>query len=451
MSTPAYFLSLTVSNFRCFGPEPQTLDLSDGNGNPSQWTILLGENGVGKTTLLQCAVIAPPLQHRFWAVTKNIVSPDINLDSESFTDWINEAKANIKGLGAILVTASQGYRSGVEISKSQDFEISVFFGNNSFSTDSPNAGNAVSKLLCYGYGGTRRMSRNALSERRDDGISATLFDEDAQLINAEEWLLQTDYVANRAGKQNALIAKKRMERIIEILKNVLPDVIDFQFNTSKDGRMTPRFEALTAYGWVRVADLSLGYKTTLAWIVDLAYRLYDHYPDSENPLAEPVVVLVDEIDLHLHPSWQRKLFDYLTVTFPKAQFIVTAHSPLVVQAAPNANLALLRRKGDHVEIVNDIDYVRDWRVDQILTSDLFNQPTAYPPQKEPALLERRRILTQPTLTDGDKARLAELEAEIGALPSGETEAEIRARETIGRAAELLEQIAAKAAPASNGR
>src|SRR5262249_47394701 len=52
---PAYFLSLSLENVRCFGPK-QTLDLSDGNGKPAPWTIILGLNGTGKTTLLQSLV-----------------------------------------------------------------------------------------------------------------------------------------------------------------------------------------------------------------------------------------------------------------------------------------------------------------------------------------------------------------------------------------------------------
>ena len=57
---PAYFLSVTVENVRCFG-EAQTLDLSDGNGRPAQWTVILGDNGTGKTTLLQAiAALEPP-------------------------------------------------------------------------------------------------------------------------------------------------------------------------------------------------------------------------------------------------------------------------------------------------------------------------------------------------------------------------------------------------------
>src|SRR5215203_3665800 len=52
---PAYFLSLSLENVRCFGPK-QTLDLSDGHGKPARWTIILGLNGTGKTTLLQSLV-----------------------------------------------------------------------------------------------------------------------------------------------------------------------------------------------------------------------------------------------------------------------------------------------------------------------------------------------------------------------------------------------------------
>ena len=90
----------------------------------------------------------------------------------------------------------------------------------------------------------------------------------------------------------------------------------------------------------------------IAWVVDFAGRMIERYPDSPDPLAEPAVVLVDEIDLHLHPKWQRELIGFLTERFPNTQFIVTAHSPLIVQAAAGANIALLKREGDHVVIEN---------------------------------------------------------------------------------------------------
>ena len=90
-------------------------------------------------------------------------------------------------------------------------------------------------------------------------------------------------------------------------------------------------------------------------------------------------MLVDEIDLHLHPKWQREVIGFLTERFPNTQFIVTAHSPLIVQAAAGANLAVLKREGDHVVIENHPETIRGWRIDQVLTSDLFDLPTARPP------------------------------------------------------------------------
>jgi AAA domain, putative AbiEii toxin, Type IV TA system len=70
----------------------------------------------------------------------------------------------------------------------------------------------------------------------------------------------------------------------------------------------------------------------MAWVSDIGWRLFARYPDSLNPFHEPAIVLVDEIDLHLHPKWQRQLRERLTLHFPNVQFIATAHSPLMVQA-----------------------------------------------------------------------------------------------------------------------
>ncbi|MDT7603691.1 MAG: hypothetical protein QOF61_1688 [Acidobacteriota bacterium] len=204
-------------------------------------------------------------------------------------------------------------------------------------------------------------------------------------------------------------------------------------------RQKPRVEVETPYGWVSIKDLSLGYKTLIAWMVDFASRMFDRYPESRNPLAEPAVVLVDEIDLHLHPKWQRTLMGYLSERFPNTQFIATAHSPLVVQAASDANIVLLKRVGDHVIIENDVKAIHGWRVDQILTSDLFGLESARPPQFDVPLEERARLLSKKRLTKKDRARLAELEEEIGALPTGETPEDMEAMDIIRRAATRLKK------------
>ncbi len=435
---PAYFLSLTVENFRCFGPA-QTLDLSRGDNRPAPWTIILGENGVGKTTLLQCLaafqiqLLKPTKKTR---LAKSDPQYHVGIrgfrNLELFGFGAREQRGKPSVLGYSACSGNLLHFSGSKLPVV--LKTSAQFGKGSgslhfFKKD-------LRSLVCYGYGASRRMGKVSLSEQRTEDTTASLFSDDVDLINAEEWLLQADYAASRASEGNTRAAGRR-DQVIEILKALLPDVEDIRFRVAEEEISAPTVEFQTPYGWVRLKDLSLGYRTLLTWMVDLASRLFDRYPKSTNPLAEPAVVLVDEIDLHLHPRWQRTLLSFLSERFPNTQFIATAHSPLVVQAAEDANIVLLRREGDHVVIDNDVERIKNWRVDQILTSELFGLESARPPQVVPALEERQKILSKARLTKVDEKRLAELEAQIGDLPTGETPEDLQAMDIIRRAAELL--------------
>ncbi len=428
---PAYFLSLTVENFRCFGPA-QTLDLSRGENRPAPWTIILGENGVGKTTLLQCLAA---------------LQPQFTRGKKGASGWYEPIFANLTALGlfashnerlkkgTFAVRCNVCTSSGLRVAE-PDAAIPLLVEGDKHYVISYAIPKNVGGLICYGYGASRRMGKVSLSEQRTDDTTASLFSDDVDLINAEEWLLQADYAASKAPKSNTRAAKRR-DQVIEILKALLPDVDDVRFSASEEEISAPVVEFHTPYGWVRLKDLSLGYRTLLTWMVDLASRLFDRYPKSANPLAEPAVVLVDEIDLHLHPRWQRTLLRFLSERFPNTQFIATAHSPLVVQAAEDANIVLLRREGAYVVIDNDVERIKNWRVDQILTSELFGLESARPLQVSPALEERKRILSKARLTKADEKRLAALEAQIGDLPTGETPEDLQAMDIIRRAATLL--------------
>jgi hypothetical protein len=264
---------------------------------------------------------------------------------------------------------------------------------------------------------------------------ASLFSEEVALLNAEEWLLRADYAAHMASDAATRNhAGKRRDDIKKVLIRLLPDVEDIRFVQPTVERMKPGVEVKTPYGWVSIRDLSLGYRTLVAWMVDFASRMFERYPESADPLAEPAVVLVDEIDLHLHPKWQRELISYLSSLFPNTQFIATTHSPLVVQAAADANLVVLRREGDHVLIDNEVVSVDGWRVDQILTGEPFGLESARPPQLDPLIAARREILSKPRVTPQDRSRLRSIESELGNLPAGETPDEMRALDIISRAA-----------------
>jgi hypothetical protein len=290
---------------------------------------------------------------------------------------------------------------------------------------------------CYAYGAGRRISTSSLSEPDSDARDS-LFIEDARLRNAEEWLLRLDY---SASKSSEIQARQRRHRdlVKSILLKILPEVSDIHVTSPTRDKPDPGLEFETPYGWVPLRQLGYGYRTMIAWMVDFASRMVERYPDSPDPLAEPAVVLVDEIDLHLHPKWQRELIGFLTERFPNTQFIATAHSPLIVQAASDANIALLRREGDHVVIENNPETIRGWRVDQILTSDLFGLETARPPELEGLLLRRKELLTKPKLTRADKKELTEIESKIGTLPTGESFEQAKTIELLRESIDLLKR------------
>lgn len=81
---------------------------------------------------------------------------------------------------------------------------------------------------------------------------------------------------------------------------------------------------------LNVLQLSQGEKSLMALVGDIARRLAMMNPVLENPLHGDGIVLIDEVDMHLHPSWQRSLIDRFTSTFPNCQFVLTTHSPLVI-------------------------------------------------------------------------------------------------------------------------
>jgi predicted ATP-binding protein involved in virulence len=256
-----------------------------------------------------------------------------------------------------------------------------------------------------------------------------------ELRDAEEWMLQADYAATREKSDRARLKRSLVE---ELLVKVLPDIERVRIAKTKEDDY-PTVQAETPYGWVSIRNLSLGYQTLIAWMVDLASRFLDEFEKSSHPLSEPAIVLVDEIDLHLHPKWQRSLMTYLGERFPATQFVATAHSPLVVQGAEGANVVVLTRDGDHVRIENSPEEIKNWRIDQILTSDLYGLPSARPPHLDDLLAQRREILTKPKLTVSDEQALLDLEKEIGTLPGGESPDELRAMALIERAARELDK------------
>ena len=99
---------------------------------------------------------------------------------------------------------------------------------------------------------------------------------------------------------------------------------------------------------LEISQLSGGYRIVLALAADLARRMAQGNPHLDDPLQSEAIVLIDEVDLHLHPSWQQRVLPDLTRTFPNAQFIVSTHSPQVLTTVMPEHIARLRRHDDGI-------------------------------------------------------------------------------------------------------
>jgi hypothetical protein len=257
-----------------------------------------------------------------------------------------------------------------------------------------------------------------------------LFDASIELADAEDILQRLDYASY---KKNAK-AEALLGRVKTALANLLPDIESCE-SIHIYGPPTPAHDGgksgvhvTTPYGEVPLRSLSLGYQTVTAWALDLAWRLFEHYPDEEDALQQPAVVLIDEIDLHLHPLWQRSLRPHLSEFFPQVQFIATAHSPLMAQNYFDSNIIVLTRTGDHVEIENDPAIVSTWGLDETVTSELFGLASPYPPVVNAMIEERTRLLAKGERTTADWVKLQELQGAIEAATAGaESDARVQVR------------------------
>lgn len=117
--------------------------------------------------------------------------------------------------------------------------------------------------------------------------------------------------------------------------------------------------------------LSSGFRNLLGMVFDIAYRMAVLNPDLLEEITEktPGIVLIDEIDMHLHPKWQWKVVDALKNTFPMVQFIATTHSPIIVASCKEENLIMLHLEDVFLDKPSEVVFgktVKGWMADSVL-------------------------------------------------------------------------------------
>lgn len=343
MNNGIKFRSISLKSFRSF--DDFEINCEKDGSSLYQWTVLLGNNNTGKTSILKAIANLRPVRVK----TQQEEDKDkYNIVPASFANkyLMRQLTKNVEE--AMVSSQLIGYEN-----------ISWMYSNNG--VWSMDASNKLSSFYIFGYGVSRYPSKTSLSEQ-SCGDCDTLFSNDQRLVNIEEWLMQLDY----AAKNHNASAAKRLEKVRELIcGNVFPEISDFKFESSDEMHNYVLF--LTKDGWFRYTQLGYGYQSMLSWVIDLCKRMFEKYPDSDNPLQESAVVLIDEIDLHLHPKWQRDIIAIISNVFRNVQFIVTTHSPLVIQSMNEVNLYVLRRQGEKlIAERSPITNFSGWTVEEIL-------------------------------------------------------------------------------------
>ena len=153
--------------------------------------------------------------------------------------------------------------------------------------------------------------------------------------------------------------------------------------------------------------LSSGFRTLIGMIYDIAYRMATLNPNLRKDTIEktPGIVLIDEVDMHLHPKWQWKIIEALKTTFPKVQFITTTHSPIVISSCKNDKIILLENVSNNNLEIEYQKSKKGWQINDVL--EQIMETTNRDPETEEklrriSLLAKKKLSKSMTSSDSDE-------------------------------------------------
>lgn len=337
-----YLKSIRIKDFK--GIEEKTFYFND------NFNVIIGENAVGKTSLLEAITIGLGafMKGLYYVNGRSILKDDIRILSYQ-SNIVRAMESQIDLIAEINREEYTWTRKRQSHAYLKDLELyrNVFDLGQKLAKESK-SGRFITLPLISFYGTGRLLKENdskfnpANTEYRIDGYNKAL-NPNSNYKTLLSWFKETEISVYKSGKGiDALKSVKRAVRnsFDEIETLYYDERIDALSIILKENGKGIKAESKP------LSTLSDGQKVLIGLMGDIALRC-----NLLNPLAEenandmtPGIVLIDELDLHLHPNWQRKIVSILKETFPKIQFIVTTHSPFIIQSLKNEELIDLQEK-----------------------------------------------------------------------------------------------------------
>lgn len=382
-----------ISLYKFKGFVEETIDLDD------RLTVIVGENGAGKSSVLDAITIILS-----WVIAK-IKNPR-GVGQRISKEQIHKGKKrsylfstyDIEGNKSSFKVQSHATRGINNEPIPESFILSEYCNDIREKIEQTESKTSIPIFVKYGVRRAVVDIPLKIKNSHDESLKG-----DANFRTFFEWFRYQEDIENEIFRETGEVCDRELKTIRESISKFMPGFKNLRVKRNplrmvvdKDGKE------------FAVNQLSDGEKTYIALIGDLCRRLVLANPTLENPLMGEGIVLIDEIDLHLHPQWQTEIAEKLCNTFPNIQFIVTTHSPLVITNVKTEQLRVLKTEDGVTKLV-DNDYSYALPV-SIILKDVMGIKNELPKE-----IEEKIDLTHQYIQNNDLDKAKALHDELRAL------------------------------------